>query len=83
MFQKKRISMNDYDKQYSALEKRLDDLDNAEIKPVDVSHIKEFLNSDILDLYADIPRADKRAAWRQIIDEIIIDRNGNHTVKFL
>lgn len=83
MFQKNRIKIDDYEKQYSQLERKLEKIDAAENKPVDVSHILEFLNGDVLDLYGEISREDKRAAWRQIIDEIIIDRNGNHTVKFL
>ena len=83
MFQKNRIKIDDYEKQYSELEKRLDDIDNGAPRPVDLSAVRDFLNSDILDLYTTIPREDQRAAWRSIIDEIIIDKNGNHTVKFL
>lgn len=82
MFMKNRIDVKEYDAQYSDFEKQLEKLDAA-IKKVDVSHIKEFLNSDILDLYNTLSREDKRAAWRSIIDKIVMDKNGNHTVIFL
>ena len=82
MFEKNRISLADYDKKYTALEKRLEALDVAPA-PVDLSRVREFLNSDILDLYGSLSREDKRAAWRQIIDHIVTDRNGEHTVHFL
>lgn len=83
MFQKNRISMQDYDAKYSALEIKLEKLDAAAPAPVDVSALRAFLDSDILELYAGLSREDKRAAWRQIIDKIIVDRNGDHTVIFL
>lgn len=83
MFQKNRISMQDYDSKYTALESKLEKLDAAVPAPVDVSALRAFLESDILDLYAGLSREDKRAAWRQVIDKIIVDRDGNHTVIFL
>lgn len=83
MFEKNRITMQDYDNKYTALEVKLEKLDAAAPAPVDVSALRAFLDSDILDLYAGLSREDKRAAWRQIIDKIIVDRNGDHTVIFL
>lgn len=82
MFMKNRISENEYEKMYTKLENKLATLETVE-KPVDVSALKEFLNSDILELYGGLSQEDKRAAWRQIIDKIIVDRNGDHTVIFL
>lgn len=82
MYEKARISLADYDKKYTALEKRLEALDAAPA-PVDLSHVRDFLNSDILDIYEGLSREDKRAAWRQIIDHIVADRNGEHVVNFL
>ena len=81
MFEKNRLSLADYDKKYSALEKRLEALDAAPA-PVDLSRVRDFLNSDILDIYDALPREDKRAAWRQIIDNIVICSNGDHAVHF-
>lgn len=82
MFQKNRIKIEDYDRDYTALENKLAKLEK-QTKIKDVSHIKEFLQSDILDIYSSLSRIDKRAAWRTIIDRIIMDREGNHTVIFL
>ena len=82
LFKKNRIGIDEYDRDYDALEAKLNALDEA-TKSVDVSHVKQFLESDILDLYNTLSREDKRAAWRMIIDKIIMDKNGNHTVIFL
>ena len=82
MFEKNRIALADYDKKYTALEKKLEALDAAPAA-VDLSRVREFLNSDILDIYAGLSREDKRAAWRQIIDHIVADKNGEHVVHFL
>lgn len=82
MFEKNRIALADYDKKYTALENKLEKLDATPV-PVDLSHVRDFLNSDILDLYEGLSREDKRAAWRQIIGNIKADRNGNHAVIFL
>lgn len=83
LFQKSRINVDAYEKHYSELEIRLETLERLETEQVDISHILDFLNSDVLDLYETISREDKRAAWRSIINEIIVDLDGNHTVNFL
>ena len=83
MFQKSRINIDAYEKQYAELETRLEMLEKLENETADISHVLDFLNSDVLDLYETLPREDKRAAWRSIIHEIIIDPDGNHTVNFL
>ena len=83
LFQKARIKVDEYERQYSQLEERLEMLEKLETKQADISHVLDFLNSDILDLYETISREDKRAAWRSIIHEIIVDIDGNHTVNFL
>lgn len=83
LFQKARINVDEYERQYSQLEERLEMLEKLETEQADISHVLDFLNSDILDLYETISREDKRAAWRSIINEIIVDIDGNHTVNFL
>ena len=83
MFRKNRISVDEYEKDYSALENKLEQMEAAAAAPVNVEALREFLNSDILDLYAGLSQEDKRAAWRKIIDKIRLDRNGKHTVIFL
>ncbi|MBP3573223.1 MAG: recombinase family protein [Prevotella sp.] len=81
MFEKNRIDISDYDKKYTELEKRLEALDAAPA-PVDLSRVRDFLNSDILDIYSTLSRDDKRAAWRQIIETLIVSNNGDHAVHF-
>lgn len=83
LFQKNRIKLDAYEKQYEELENKLAEIDTAEPVKMDVSALREFLKSDILDLYGEISRHDKRAAWRSIIDKIAIDENGNYSVNFL
>lgn len=48
-------------------------VENQDRAPVDLSHIKQVLNSNILDLYDDLPKEDKRRFWRTIIEEIYVD----------
>lgn len=83
LFQKSRIGVDAYEKHYAELETRLATLEKLETEQIDISHVLDFLNSDVLDLYETISREDKRAAWRSIISEIVVDPNGNHTVNFL
>lgn len=83
MFRKNRIPVAEYEKDYSALEKKLEQMEAAEPVTVNVEALREFLNSDILDIYTGLSREDKRAAWRKIIDKIVVDQSGEHTVYFL
>lgn len=83
MFRKNRIPVDEYETEYEKLETKLAKLDASAPAPVDVPALRDFLNSDILDLYGGLSREDKRAAWRTIIDKIVMDVNGNHAVKFL
>lgn len=82
LFRKNRIPVDEYEKEYAALETKLEKLEMDE-KPVDVSALRDFLNSDILDLYGGLSREDKRAAWRTILDKIVMDKDGKHDIKFL
>lgn len=81
LYLKGRMKIDEYDKKYTALEKRLDALEAAPA-PVDLSHVRAFLDSDILDIYGSLSRDDKRASWRQIIEEIVVNPDGDHVVRF-
>lgn len=81
MFEKDRISIAEYDKKYTDLEKQLEALEAAPA-PVDLSRVRDFLNSDVMDIYEGLSREDKRAAWRQIIDNMIVNPDGDHVVNF-
>lgn len=82
MFRKNRMSVDEYEKEYNALEKKLETAEAVEPEAVNVETLREFLNSDIWDIYGTLSREDKRAAWRQIIDKVTINPDGDHTVDF-
>jgi DNA invertase Pin-like site-specific DNA recombinase len=82
VFRKNRMKVEDYEKEYTELEKKLELLNQEEPK-TDISKLKEFLQSDILDIYSTLSREDKRAAWHSILKEIHIDENKNYTPIFL
>lgn len=83
MFMKKRIETKDYDRQYDALEKELKQLQQNAPKEADISHLKDFLNSGWRNIYDSLNRENKRALWRNIIKEIIIDEDFNINIIFL
>lgn len=77
-----RIEFDMYDRKYRELEQQLAELSEEE-QPVDLSAAKEFLESDLLDLYNTLSPEDKRAAWNLILKEIYVDFNRTFSVKFL
>lgn len=82
MFRKNRIPVDEYDRDYERLEKRLVALDDTDDAQIDLDALQAFLNSDILDIYATLPRAEKRAALRSVIKRIEIKKDGKHAVIF-
>ena len=70
-----RISKEDYDKRYNELNAKLT------YKPIlrDLSHIKDMLKTNILDLYNTLEKAEKRLFWQSLIKSISIDDNFNIT----
>lgn len=83
MFRKNRMSVDEYEKEYSALEKKLETAEAVEPEAMNVETLREFLNSDILDIYGTLSREDKQAAWRKVIDKMTVDPDGDHSVDFL
>lgn len=77
MYLKKRIKTNDYDREYEKLEKELKQLERNTPKTADISHLRDFLNSDWRNIYHSLNRENKRALWRNMIKEIVIDVNLN------
>lgn len=69
MFQKNRISEDEYDQQYESLEKKL----YTPQKPKkDYSAVKELLHGDFKDLYKTFSNEEKQIFWRSIVDYIEI-----------
>lgn len=88
-FQKNRISIEKYDEQYEDLVKRIAEARAEEEaaekppEPKDLEPLKEFLKMDILSVYPDLSREEKRILWRSVIENIVVSIDGDLTVKFL
>lgn len=83
MFQKKRIDMKKYDRDYEALEKELANLQKETPKEEDITILEEFLRSDWKDVYNSLDKENQRALWRNLIKEIKLDKEFKIDVDFL
>lgn len=83
MFKKRRISAAEYDNDFEALEKELKKLNAKAEKPADLSAVKDFLNSDWQLIYNNLEKENKRALWRNLIKEVVLDRDFNISLDFL
>ena len=83
MFQKKRINIKKYDKEYEALEKELANLQKETPKETDITILEEFLKSDWKDVYNSLDKENQRALWRNLIKEIKLDEEFKIDVDFL
>lgn len=83
MFQKKRIDMKKYDRDYEALEKELANLQKETPKEEDISILEEFLRSDWKEVYNSLDKENQRALWRNLIKEIKLDEEFKIDVDFL
>lgn len=76
MFQKSRISIEVYDREYSRIEKQLKDAAKVNVKAEtekrDLARLKELLNSDLKTMYALLDPEHKQAFWASLIDHITI-----------
>lgn len=74
MFRKGRIKEEEYDIEYHALEKKLEEFDVDEEKPreIDIEHLKELLESNYVEIYNNLDKEHKRAFWHGIIKEFTI-----------
>lgn len=82
-FRKKRISVNEYDAEYEALEKRLATAKKEAPKERDISGIQAFLNSGWEDVYKNLSREDKRALIRSVVKSMSFDENGELRIEFV
>lgn len=76
LFVKGRIDEVKYDERYMLLEERLKEVQNELPQIKDISGIEAFLSSDWQKVYELMPREDKRALFRSVIDKIYIDEKG-------
>jgi hypothetical protein len=82
-FHKNRISVEQYDKEYEALENELKALLLNREEKKDLQPLLDFLNSNWKNVYKDMSKENKRALWRNLIKEIKIDTEFNISVDFL
>jgi DNA invertase Pin-like site-specific DNA recombinase len=82
MYQKGRMSDEDYDKEYEELQAKLKKCDQQPSN-VDLGPLKEFLNSDFKTLYGSLTREEKRSLWRSIIEEMTVHDYENIDIDFL
>lgn len=83
MFRKKRMSQKEYDYEYELLEKKLAEAQREMPKETDLSGLQAFLNSGWHNVYKNLEKAEQRALFRSVIDEIVIDENGVISVVFI
>ena len=82
MFAKNRLTIEKYDAAYEALENELKQINLNKPKVDNIKQIKDFLNSNWKNIYNDLSKENKRALWRNLIKEIIIDKDFNMSIKF-
>lgn len=82
-FRKKRISTQEYDAEYEALEKRLARAKKETPKERDITGIQAFLNSGWEQVYENLSREDKRALIRSVVKSMTFDENGELVIDFV
>lgn len=76
MFRKGRISEEEYDKEYYAIDKKLKAIDIVEQPPKrNVDSLKGLLETDYRGIYEQLTKENKKAFWRSIIREFSIDES--------
>lgn len=76
MYQKDRITEEEYDKTYQEIENKINKAKSADDKPKDLSYIKDILNSDIDTIYKKLNRDEKIMFWRSFISKIRMNENS-------
>lgn len=80
---KKRISNEEYDREYEELEKRLARAQKSAPKVKDVSGIEAFLNSGWEKVYKNLSREDQRALIRSVVKSITFNEAGEIVIDFV
>lgn len=82
-FHKKRISIQEYDRDYEALERELATLQKEVPTESDITILEEFLQSNWREIYDSLDKENQRALWRNLIKEIKLDKDFKIDVDFL
>lgn len=78
------IEVDIYKKEYSTLKLELDKLEKATTneEKIDLSKLKEFLDSDWKELYNALENKEKRELWMSIIDSIVFNSKIDFKINF-
>ena len=78
------IELDIYKKEYSTLKLQLEELETEEQseEKIDLSKLKEFLESDWQILYHKLENKEKREFWMTIIDSIVFESKEKFEIKF-
>lgn len=83
-WRKGRITEEEYDYEYERLDKKLNTIQNEQPKERDLTPLYEFLNSGWKNIYHTLSSVEKRALWRSVIDEIVVDTKQKlFTINFI
>ena len=82
-FRKKRVSVEEYDREYVELEKRLARAQKEVPKEKDLSGLEAFLNSGWENVYENLSREDKRALIRSVVKSMTFDEDGALLIDFV
>lgn len=75
------IDLDMYKKDYEELTAKLSTIEPEE-KPINLTPLKQFLKSGILETYHTMNNEAKRIMWRGIIDRLIISADNKITIQF-
>lgn len=75
LFEKGRISVEDYEQKYSEVEQKIAQL-KAE-QEQNFESIKKSLPSNWKDIYSELDEEHRQSFWQQIVSEIIVDQDKN------
>lgn len=78
------IELDIYKKEYSTLKLQLEELESEEQseEKIDLSKLKEFIESDWQILYHKLENKEKREFWMTIIDSIVFESKEKFEIKF-
>ena len=82
-FHKRRITVQEYDRDFEALERELANLQKEVPNEDDITILEEFLQSNWREIYDSLDKENQRALWRNLIKEIKLDKEINIDVDFL
>ena len=82
-FHKRRMTVQEYDRDYEALERELANLQKEVPNESDITILEEFLRSEWKDVYNSLDKENQRALWRNLIKEIKLDKEFKIDIDFL